>query len=128
MLTNEHQSYIPNTERIAEQNDAFRKAICLGITPNEALPGRAVTTRAVHDKGQDFIDKAVAAVGVFDTFDPDNDPDEHHDFGAFDIDDKRLFWKIDLFEIGTDMRYGAETPDDPSRTERVLTIMLASDW
>ena len=27
-----------------------------------------------------------------------------------------------------DFRYGAETPDNPATTMRVLTIMLARDW
>ena len=27
-----------------------------------------------------------------------------------------------------DFRYGAETPDNPATTMRVLTIMMARDW
>ena len=34
----------------------------------------------------------------------------------------------DLYEADSDFRYGAETPDNPATTMRVLTIMLARDW
>ncbi|WP_350082481.1 DUF3768 domain-containing protein [Hoeflea sp.] len=34
----------------------------------------------------------------------------------------------DLYEADSDFRYGAETPDNPATTVRVLTIMLARDW
>jgi len=33
-----------------------------------------------------------------------------------------------MYELGSDFRYGAEHPDDPRQTDRVLTIMLATDW
>jgi len=39
-----------------------------------------------------------------------------------------VFWKIDLYEADSDFRYGAETPDNPATTMRVLTIMLTRDW
>jgi hypothetical protein len=39
-----------------------------------------------------------------------------------------VFWKIDLYEAGSDFRYGAEATDNPATTMRVLTIMLARDW
>ncbi|GLO80219.1 hypothetical protein MACH23_36400 [Sulfitobacter pontiacus] len=48
--------------------------------------------------------------------------------GAVEIRGETVFWKIDLYEAGSDFRYGAETPDNPATTVRVLTIMLARDW
>ncbi|UFF94764.1 DUF3768 domain-containing protein [Pseudosulfitobacter pseudonitzschiae] len=30
--------------------------------------------------------------------------------------------------VDADFRYGAETPDNPQTTMRVLTIMVACDW
>jgi hypothetical protein len=39
-----------------------------------------------------------------------------------------VFWKIDLYEADSDFRYGAETPDNPATTMRVLAIILARDW
>ena len=34
----------------------------------------------------------------------------------------------DHYEASSDFRYGAEAPDNPATTMRVLTIMLARDW
>jgi len=64
----------------------------------------------------------------FEIFEPENDPSGWHDFGAVDIRGQKVFWKIDLYEADSDFRYGAEAPDNPSTTMRVLTIMMASDW
>ncbi|SFE90491.1 DUF3768 domain-containing protein, partial [Roseovarius indicus] len=47
---------------------------------------------------------------------------------AVEIRGETVFWKIDLYEADSDFRYGAETPDNPATTMRVLTIMLARDW
>ena len=56
------------------------------------------------------------------------DPEGWHDFGAVEIRGETVFWKIDLYEADSDFRYGAEVPDNPATTMRVLTIMLARDW
>ena len=68
------------------------------------------------------------AAGEFDVFEPENDLEGWHDFGAVEIQGETVFWKIDLYEADSDFRYGAETPDNPATTMRVLTIMLARDW
>lgn len=49
-----------------------------------------------------------------------------HDFGAFDFIGDRVFWKIDYFDKS--LAYGSENPADPEVTERVMTVMLASDY
>jgi len=72
--------------------------------------------------------EAVQAVGEFEIFEPENDPSGWHDFGAVDIRGEKIFWKIDLYEADSDFRYGAEAPDNPATTMRVLTIMMAYDW
>ncbi len=122
------QTYIPDPTVVAAHNDMFRRSLCLGIAPQIVLAGRAVTTHALALEGDDFIKECVRETGNFDTFAPDNDPNGYHDFGAFDVEGKRVFFKIDMFERGSHMRWGAENPDDPAQTERLLTIMLASDW
>ena len=62
------------------------------------------------------------------TSEPENDPEGWHDFGAVEIQGETVFWKLDLYEADSDFRYGAEAPDNPATTMRVLTIMLARDW
>ncbi|WP_299695294.1 DUF3768 domain-containing protein [uncultured Tateyamaria sp.] len=85
----------PNTQSIATQDDAFRRLACLGIDPNFAIPGRLVVTPSVIDGGEGFVRAAIAAVGGFENFDAENDPDEHHDFGLVDVRGQNVFWKVD---------------------------------
>jgi hypothetical protein len=57
---------------------------------------------------------------------PDNDPFEEHDFGSFEHDGERIFWKIDYYDRS--LTKGSGAPSDPAQTRRVLTIMLASEY
>lgn len=118
----------PNAALIAAQNDAFRKFACLDTLPDQAMPGRMHVTQSLMEAGDGFTAEAIVAVGRFETFEPENDPEGWHDFGAVEIQGEKIFWKIDLFETDSDFRYGAETPEDPATTTRVLTIMMAGDW
>ena len=107
----------PNPTVIAAQNDAFRRFACLGITPDQPIQGRLVVTQSLIGAGDGFMTEAVQATGAFDTFEPENDPAGWHEF-----------WKVDLYEADSDFHYGAEAPDNPETTMRVLTIMMARDW
>lgn len=117
----------PNPALIAAQNDAFRRFACVDVPLERPIPGRLVLTHSVIAGGEHFARETIQAVGEFAGFEADNDPDGFHDFGAVDVRGCKVLWKIDLFEEGTDFRCGAETPEDPGRTVRVLTIMMASD-
>ncbi|KZX95104.1 MULTISPECIES: DUF3768 domain-containing protein [unclassified Sulfitobacter] len=118
----------PNATVIAAQNDAFRRFACLGIAPDQAIQGRLVVTQSLIEAGDGFVTEAVKATGAFDTFEPENDPEGWHDFGAVTIRGETVFWKLDLHEASSDFRYGAETPGNPKTTMRVLTVMMARDW
>lgn len=118
----------PDATVVAAHNDAFRKLACLGETPSKPIQGRMHLTSSLAMAEDGLALEAVQAVGEFDVFEPENDPDGWHDFGAVDICGEKIFWKIDLYEADSDFRYGAEAPDNPATTMRVLTIMMASDW
>ena len=118
----------PSATIIAAQNDAFRRFACLGIAPDQPIQGRLVVTKSLFEAGDGFVTEAVQATGAFDTFEPDNDPKGWHDFGAVRIRGETVLWKLDLYEASSDFRYGAETPENPETTMRVLTIMMAHDW
>ena len=111
---------------VAEQNDRFRTS--WGADPT--IPGRIVATQGVAALGLGAGLRIMLAVQAFSDFTEDNDPFGLRDFGAFEIEDGgravRLFWKIDLFD--TAYRFGSEAPDDPSRTRRLLTILLPDEW
>jgi Protein of unknown function (DUF3768) len=51
---------------------------------------------------------------------------QEHDFGAFDADRHRVFFKIDYFDES--LSYHSPDPADPSVTKRVITIMLAEEY
>ncbi|MEP1882620.1 MAG: DUF3768 domain-containing protein [Sulfitobacter dubius] len=127
-ITAHLQTDRPETKVIAAQNDAFRKLACLGIPPEQPIQGRMHVTRSLMEAGDGFMAEAVKVTGEFATFEQENDPEGWHDFGAVEIRGETVFWKIDLYEADSDFRYGAETPDNPATTMRVLTIMMARDW
>lgn len=79
-------------------------------------------------RGPDFVVRAMRAVASFTDFTKDNDPYDEHDFGAFDLDGEKLFWKIDSYEKGWDYTLAAEAPENPQTTDRVLTVMLAEEY
>lgn len=54
------------------------------------------------------------------------DPHSEHDFGAFTLHGERLFFKIDYYDLG--LTAHSPDPADPAVTQRVLTIMLASEY
>jgi Protein of unknown function (DUF3768) len=81
----------------------------------------------VNRNGPEFVATAIARVIVFDKFNEDNDPHGEHDFGQFELDGERVFWKIDYYSTD-DPDLSSEDPSDAAKTERVLTIMLAEEY
>ena len=107
----------PDTARIRELNDAFRKSL---------VGGKVVVTAGVNALGSERLEQLLSIVRTFDQFNEDNDPHGEHDFGAFKSGTETFFWKIDTYD--KQRRYGSENPADPKMTTRVLTIMLATEW
>ena len=105
------------TARIRALNDELRQNFAGGI---------AVMTPGIAALGAEAVARIVKTVAVFDDFCHANDPHEEHDFGAFDADGHRIFFKIDYFD--KDLTYHSLDPADPSVTERVITIMLAEGY
>ena len=105
------------TAAIAEVNDRFRAS---------GIGGRVFVTHGVAVCGEHFVNAALEVVRRFEEFTPANDPWHEHDFGSFDLEGTTLFWKIDYYDAA--MRYGSEDPADPSKTTRVLTVMLAEEY
>jgi hypothetical protein len=103
---------------IAALNDLCRKAM--------GIAGRLVQTSGICALPQEDQSAIREKVESFDTFTPDNDPHGERDFGAFEHNGERIFWKIDYYD--TTLTYGSEDPSDPKQTVRVLTIMLASEY
>ncbi len=111
------------TETIRDLNDRFRTSP--GSVPGQVLITSGVQELIAQNEGSSLGDIA-KAVSDYDSFSKDNDPYGEHDFGAFDLQGKKLFWKIDHY--APDMESGSEDPADINQTVRVLTIMLASEY
>ena len=107
----------PRTQRIRALNDELRQNLAGGV---------AVMTPGVAALGQEAVDRIVKTIAVFDDFCHANDPYEEHDFGAFDADGHRIFFKIDYFDES--LTYHSPDPADPSVTKRVITILLAEEY
>jgi hypothetical protein len=93
--------------------------------------GNVMMTAGVDALPSDVKAMAIRRVATFSDFTEDNDPHGEHDFGSFDHDGNRIFWKIDYYDrasFGTGRDMGSEDPSGPAKTLRILTIMLASEY
>lgn len=105
-------------KRVRDLNDRFR-------TTGRGN-GNIVVTAGLQEKGRSFIRQAVDAVRTYDAFTKDSDPWGEHDFGAFEIDGEKLFWKLDMYDLTLTM--GSPNPANDAVTNRVLTIMMAHEY
>ena len=105
------------TQAIRRLNDELRQNLTAGT---------ALITTGVAALGIEAVARIVKTIAVYDDFCHANDPYEEHDFGNFEIDGQKLFFKIDYY----DKSHCCHSPDpsDPSVTERVITIMLAEEY
>ena len=108
----------PPRQKIRELNDLMRR--------EGKGNGTILITSGVQEKGSTFVLEAVKAVRTFDAFSEDNDPWGEHDFGAVEIGEAKIFFKIDYYN--PDQTAGSENPANEGVTYRVLTIMLASEY
>ena len=77
------------TDQIHMLKDQLRKHFVGGV---------AVITTGVAALGQEAVDRIVQTIAVFDDFCHANDPHGEHDFGAFEADGQKIFFKIDYFD------------------------------
>ncbi len=98
-------------------NDNLRKHL---------IGGRVMLTAGINAKSQDDIAKILSEVRQFNNFTPDNDPYNEHDSGSFDYKGEKIFWKIDYYD--KNYQYLSEDPANPNLTNRVMTVMLASEY
>ena len=74
------------TDRIRALNDLFRQT---------SQGGQILMTHGVSNFNPETIGRIAEAVKNYNDFSEDNDPYGEHDFGSFEIDEHKLFWKIE---------------------------------
>ena len=80
------------TERIRDLNDAFRRTFS---------GGKVMMTCGVAELPDLVKAKALQLVATFDQFTEDNDPHGEHDFGSFELVNRKFFWKSCYTESAT---------------------------
>ena len=108
--------------KIRELNDAFRRG-------DRSDLGRILITSGVRDLCAAWplgVATVYSIVQRYDRFTNANDPNNEHDFGTFEFAGAKCFWKLDYYD--KKLEYGSEDPADETKTARVLTIMLASEY
>ena len=111
---------------IAQQNDAFRKSIAQFQAGANVPKGKVVMTQGVAAQSPDFQLELTRKVIAFDAFNEDADPYGIHEMGVVEVSDQTVWFKIDLYDLNYE--YGAETPEDPEQTRRVLTMLFPSEY
>jgi len=105
------------TDKICALNDQVRQKLTTGF---------AVMTTGVAALGPDAVARIVKTVSAYSDFCRANDPYQEHDFGAFEAEGERIFFKIDYYD--NNLSGHSPDPADPAVTKRVITIMLADEY
>lgn len=104
-------------DRVRALNDQLRQQLS---------GGKAVITPGVAALGREAVQRLVQTIATFDDFCTANDPHSEHDFGAFSFEGVQVFFKIDYFDKNLNIH--SPDPADPTVTERVITLMLATEY
>lgn len=103
--------------RIAQLNDQLRTTL---------QGGEILLSRNVHELPEDEKLQVTNKVKSFNDFDVEDDPYGEHDFGAFEHNGERYFFKIDYYD--KTLKFGSDDPANPDKTARVLTILTAMEY
>jgi hypothetical protein len=103
--------------RIRDLNDHFRSTFVGGVVN---------VTCGIAALNAEVKEEVLIRVRRHNLFNKDNDPHGEHDFGSFTIGRQKYFWKIDYYDRAVE--HGSEDPADPTKTTRVLTVMIDSEY
>lgn len=107
-----------NIKKVAALNDSLRKTF---------TGGRVLLTIGFRSLPEGEQAEVLQKVRAFNDFTQDNDPYQEHDFGSvMSSRGTQVFWKIDLYDINDE--FYSPQPDDPTQTNRVMTILLADEY
>lgn len=108
---------VPAKDRIRIWNDHLRQ---------QHRGGKVLLTRGVASLDAGTQAKVLKAVADFEQFTGDNDPHGEHDCAILSVGEHRIMFKIDYYD--PTLTYASEDPADPSKTARIMTIMLTEEY
>jgi hypothetical protein len=88
--------------------------------------GRIMMTPGIQALGVEGVARVFSAVAAFDAFTGNNDPYGEHDCAILAIDGIEVLFKIDYYD--RDLVCHSPDPTDPTVTQRVMVVMLASEY
>ena len=88
--------------------------------------GRIIITPGIQALGDGAVARVLTAVAAFDAFTNDNDPYGEHDCAIVPVNDIQVLFKIDYYD--RDLVYHSPDPGDPAVTQRIMVVMLASEY
>ena len=106
-----------SSTRICALNDELRRF---------GRGGRIMITPGIQALRAEGVALVLAAVAAFDAFTGDNDPYGEHDCAVLAVDGIEVLFKIDYYD--RDLVYHSPDPSDPTVTQRVMVVMLASEY
>ena len=83
-------------------------------------------TPGIQALGDVAVARVLTAVAAFDAFTNDNDPYGEHDCAIVAVNDIQVLFKIDYYD--RDLVYHSPDPGDPAVTQRIMVVMLASEY
>ena len=86
-----------SADKIRALNDGFRRSLS---------GGKVMMTAGIAALPDNAREVVLEEVRKFEAFTSDNDPHGEHDFGSFEVDGRKIFWKIDLLRCGDGVRLG----------------------
>lgn len=106
-----------STKLIRYLNDDFRKNF---------TGGKVVLSRGIRALPKMDVAAIMLLVSTYDDFTAANDSYGERDFGCFNYKGSKIIFKIDYYD--KDYKYLSPDPADITKTNRVLTIMLAEEY
>src|SRR3954454_24729245 len=95
---------------------AARAAIIARLNDELRATGQGGTvhlTSGVESLGAEQVARVAQLVREYRDFSAENDPYGEHDFGSFESDGRRVYWKIDYYDAA--MEWGSEDPANPDK-------------
>ena len=106
-----------STKLIRYLNDRFRSTF---------QGGQVILSRGIRALPKMDVAAIMLLVSTYDDFTAANDLYEEHDYASFNYKGSKIIFKIDYYD--KDYKYLSPDPSDITKTNRVLTIMLAEEY